>query len=283
MPGADPGRSHNDTTIVWQRRQPGRRRAATARRARDGQPTRWYAPRKKTSGSPSGSASICVTAPTPIVWSPAGCRSRRSQASQASAPSRTGTPWASMWVTASNFSRATRLEAKTRARSSWPARSTLTAKRREPRTADSVREPLSKATSSSTGSSDSEATAFVVSPAGPSGPLQVTIATPVANCPMTWRKRSGSGAIAGRTLRGARGAQCEEGDDDCGERRHAELAAHDGEHDRALAVLVQAPDRPRVLEPARLEHRRRRGDAELLAQERDRHGQQRVEPEQPVG
>ena len=30
-------------------------------------------PRKNTSGSPSGSASMCVTAPTPIVWSPPGC------------------------------------------------------------------------------------------------------------------------------------------------------------------------------------------------------------------
>jgi hypothetical protein len=46
---------------------------------------------------------------------------------------------------------------------------------------------LSKQTSSSSGLSDSEVSAFVVSPAGPSGPSQVTIATPVAKLPMTWR------------------------------------------------------------------------------------------------
>jgi hypothetical protein len=50
-----------------------------------------------------------------------------------------------------------------------------------------VREPLSKQTSSSSGSSDSDVIAFVVSPAGPSGPRQVTTATPVAKLPMTWR------------------------------------------------------------------------------------------------
>ena len=51
----------------------------------------------------------------------------------------------------------------------------------------SVREPLSKHTSSRTGSSDSEVTAFVVSPAGPAGPFAVTIATPVAKCDTTSR------------------------------------------------------------------------------------------------
>jgi hypothetical protein len=50
-----------------------------------------------------------------------------------------------------------------------------------------VREALSKHTSSSTGSSDSEVTALVVIPAGPRDPLAVTIATPVAKWPTTSR------------------------------------------------------------------------------------------------
>jgi hypothetical protein len=98
-----------------------------------------------------------------------------------------GTPWSTVCVTARNFSAATRLEAKTRARSSCPSRSTLTAKRRASRTTGSVREALSKQTSSSTGSSDSEVTAFVVMPAGPRDPLAVTIATPVVKWPTTSR------------------------------------------------------------------------------------------------
>ena len=92
-----------------------------------------------------------------------------------------------MCVAASNFSRATRLEANTRASSSWPARRTLTANRRASRTAGSVREELSKQTSSSSGSSETDVIAFVVRPVGPSGPLHVTIATPVAKLPMTCR------------------------------------------------------------------------------------------------
>jgi hypothetical protein len=46
---------------------------------------------------------------------------------------------------------------------------------------------LSKQTSSSSGSSETDVIAFVVSPVGPSGPLHVTIATPVAKWPMTCR------------------------------------------------------------------------------------------------
>jgi hypothetical protein len=91
------------------------------------------------------------------------------------------------WVTASNFSRPTRLDAKTVARSSCPARRTLTAKRPLARTAGNVRDRLSKQTSSSSGSSESDVIAFVVRPAGPSGPLHVTIATPVAKLPMMSR------------------------------------------------------------------------------------------------
>jgi hypothetical protein len=50
-----------------------------------------------------------------------------------------------------------------------------------------VREPLSKQTSSSSGSRLSEETAFVVNPDGPAGPSQVTTATPVAKRPMAER------------------------------------------------------------------------------------------------
>ena len=46
-----------------------------------------------------------------------------------------------------------------------------------------MRDALSKQTSSSSGSSESELTALVVSPAGPSAPVAVTIATPVAKLP----------------------------------------------------------------------------------------------------
>ena len=59
----------------------------------------------------------------------------------------------------------------------------FTAKRREARTTSSVRERASKHTSSRRGSSDSDVTAFVVRPAGPSGPIVVTTVTPVANWP----------------------------------------------------------------------------------------------------
>jgi hypothetical protein len=59
--------------------------------------------------------------------------------------------------------------------------------RRASRTAGSEREVLSKQTSSSSGSRESEVIALVVNPVGPSGPLHVTIATPVAKWPMTCR------------------------------------------------------------------------------------------------
>src|SRR4051794_21351274 len=84
------------------------------------------------------------------------------------------------------------LGAKRRARCSWPAASTLTPKRPARRTSGSVRAPLSKHTSTSTGSSESEATALAVIPWGPPGASTVTTATPVAKWPMTVRKRWGS-------------------------------------------------------------------------------------------
>ena len=52
-----------------------------------------------------------------------------------------------------------------------------------------VRESLSKQTSSSTGSSESEVIALVVRPAWPLAPLAVTTATPVGNEPIASRKR----------------------------------------------------------------------------------------------
>jgi hypothetical protein len=47
---------------------------------------------------------------------------------------------------------------------------------------------LSKQTSTSGGSSDSEVTALAVVPTGsPPSPTDVTTVTPVAKCPITWR------------------------------------------------------------------------------------------------
>src|SRR4051794_4968980 len=132
-----------------------------------------------------------------MTWSPPSWRSRRSQASPPTAPSSTGTPCATRCVAASNFSAGVRLEANARARSSWSAARTLTANLRAATTAGSVRESRSKHTSRRTGSSESDATAFVVRPAGPSGPWQVTTVTPVGKWPMTCRKRSRSGAMGG--------------------------------------------------------------------------------------
>jgi hypothetical protein len=79
------------------------------------------------------------------------------------------------------------LDANTVASSSSPARRTLTAKRRDRRTISSVRDRVSKHTIISSGSSDSEVTALVVMPPGPSGPIAVTIATPVGNRPIVSR------------------------------------------------------------------------------------------------
>ena len=116
-----------------------------------------------------------------------GRSSRRSQTSQASASSSTGTPWP-VWSRPRRTSRsAGRLEANRRESSPWSARRMLTAKRRRSRDDGSVRDVLSKHTSSSSGSSESDVTALVVMPAGPSEPLAVTTATPVGKWPMTSR------------------------------------------------------------------------------------------------
>ena len=97
-----------------------------------------------------------------------------------------------------NFSAsASSLDAKRRASASWRASSTLTPKRPVSRTTLSVRAPSAKHTSASSGSSDSEHTALAVMPTGPSGPVAVTTATPVAKWPMMARKRSGSTGCSG--------------------------------------------------------------------------------------
>src|SRR4051794_5281007 len=83
--------------------------------------------------------------------------------------------------------------------------------------------------------------------------------------------------------RGAPRPKGEKRDDDRRERHDTELAPEDGEDDRPLARLVEPPDGPRILEPAGVEHGLRRGGAKLLGDEADRDGQQRVEPEEPVG
>ena len=69
--------------------------------------------------------------------------------------------------------------------------------RRECSTAASVRELRSKQTTTSGGSSDSEATALAVIPDGPSGPKLVIAVTPVAKRPQTSRKVWGSTAAMG--------------------------------------------------------------------------------------
>ena len=85
-----------------------------------------------------------------------------------------------------------------------------------------------------------------------------------------------------RTLRGARRAQREEGDDE-------PASAITPISRRTMASTTERwpaaepPDGLGVLDPARVEHGLRAGEPELLGHERDRHGQQRVEPEQPVG
>ena len=137
-----------------------------------------YRPSANTSGSRSGATCVPSTAPIPIVWSPPGSSSVNEHAIHAAAPSSTGTPCSSTCVTDANFSAGIAFEANTRASSPWSAASTLTPKRSDDRTAGSVRDPLSKQTSSRSGSRESDVTAFVVSPAGPSGPKVVTTVTP---------------------------------------------------------------------------------------------------------
>ncbi len=76
-------------------------------------------------------------------------------------------------------------------------------------TASRVREPRSRQASIIIGSIESEQTALAVAPAGPSGPLAVTIVTPVGSPDMAARKASGSGAgiVKERDRRGDRSWQ----------------------------------------------------------------------------
>ena len=128
-----------------------------------------------------------MTSPIPITWSPPGSSSRRSQATHASAVSSTGTPWATRVGHALELLARHALGGEDGRELLVAGARMLTAKRGEPRTTSSVREPRLKQTSSSSGSSDSDVTAFVVMPAGPSGPVVVTIVTPVAKWPIVSR------------------------------------------------------------------------------------------------
>ena len=74
-----------------------------------------------------------------MAWSPPGRSCSSSQASQASAPPRTGTPSTSSCGTPASFSSPLALVAKRRAISSWSAARTLTQKRPDARTAERVR------------------------------------------------------------------------------------------------------------------------------------------------
>ena len=64
--------------------------------------------------------------------------------------------------------------------------------RRACSTATRVREPRSRQASISGGSSDSEATAFAVAPAGPAGPIAVTTVTAVGKPDIAARRVAGS-------------------------------------------------------------------------------------------
>ena len=94
---------------------------------------------------------------------------------------------------AAHFSATGALVAKARAIGSWPACRTLIPKRLAAWTASRVREPRSRQASISIGSIESEQTALAVAPAGPSGPVAVTIVTPVGSIAIAARKLAGSG------------------------------------------------------------------------------------------
>ena len=102
-------------------------------------------------------------------------------------------PSRSLQATPAHFSATGALVAKARAISSWPAWRTLTPKRSAAWTASRVREPRSRQASISIGSIESEQTALAVAPAGPSGPVAVTIVTPVGSAAIAARKLAGSG------------------------------------------------------------------------------------------
>src|SRR5687767_12241405 len=147
-----------------------------------------YSPAWKISGSPPGASSASASA-IAITWSPPGSSSRTGPATHAPAPSSTGTPACSRHSTSRNFSSCASLPEKRTAVASWSAARTFTASRPCSRTAASVREPRSRHTNTSIGSSDREVKALVVRPAGP---RVVTTVTPVANWPIAALNAAGS-------------------------------------------------------------------------------------------
>ena len=131
----------------------------------------------------------------PITWSPPGRSSSSSQAIQASARSSTGTPWRLGVGDAPELLAADALGGEHR-------RELLVAgaqdvDREAPRRAHHLqraRARLEADEQQAAGRSDSDVTAFVVMPAGPSGPVAVTTVTPVAKWPIVSRyARAGSG------------------------------------------------------------------------------------------
>ena len=85
-----------------------------------------------------------------------------------------------------------------RASASPAAESTFTAKLPAERSAPSVRERWSMQTSMSGGSSDKDATALAVAPAGSASPGAVTTVTAVGTSAIALRNSSGVGAVTGK-------------------------------------------------------------------------------------
>ena len=148
--------------------------------------------RRRPAVERSGSAPASSGRPIRIAWSPPSNSCSSSQASQATVPPRTGTSSISSCSTPASFSSPLAFVAKRRASSSCSAPRMLTQKRPECRTASSVFEVRSSATSTSSGSSESEVSAFVVAPRGPVSPRLVITATPVAQWDISRRSSRGS-------------------------------------------------------------------------------------------
>ena len=128
-----------------------------------------------------------------IEWSPPGKLSWTSQRKYAIVSSSTGSSWAGSSGTPANLSGAGR--AKRSASSSWPSPRTLTTKHLAPSIAVCVGSLLAMQTSSSTGSSERDATALAVIPAGLSSCSVVITVTPVAKWPIASRNAISSTAV----------------------------------------------------------------------------------------
>ena len=81
-------------------------------------------------------------------------------------------------------------------------------------------------------------------------------------------------------MRGPRGAGEQEGYDKCAGGHHGDLAPHDLGDDVELLCFGQRADRLGVRQVELIEHRLRRGDPQLLGDERDGKRQQRIEVEE---